>query len=71
MILVLKKLVKNINKYNQQLKLKITLLKEDGTEWMTFNGIVSKTDDETLGKINTKISNSDFTNAYDVKIEID
>lgn len=63
--------VKNINKYNQQLKLKITLLKEDGTEWMTFNGIVSKTDDETLGKINTKISNSDFTNAYDVKIEID
>ena len=38
---------------------------------MTFNGIVSKTDDETLGKINTKISNSDFTNAYDVKIEID
>ena len=49
----------------------ITLLKEDGTEWMTFNGIVSKTDDETLGKINTKISNSDFTNAYDVKIEID
>ena len=63
--------VKNINKYNQQLKLKITLLKEDGTEWMTFNGIVPKTDDETLGKINTKISNSDFTNAYDVKIEID
>ena len=63
--------VKNINKYKQQLKLKITLLKEDGTEWITFYGIVSKTEDETTGKISTKISNSDFTNAYDVKIEID
>lgn len=63
--------VKNINKYNQQLKLKITLLKEDGTEWITFYGIVSKTEDETTGKISTKISNSDFTNAYDLKITIE
>ena len=63
--------VKNINKYKQQLKLKITLLKEDGTEWITFYGIVSKTEDETTGKISTKISNSDFTNAYDLKITIE
>ena len=63
--------VKSTSKLNGETKLNISLLKEDGSTWITFHGIVSKTDDETIGKINTKISNSDFTNAYDLKITIE
>lgn len=63
--------VKSTSKLIEETKLNISLLKEDGSIWITFHGVISKIDDDTTGKINTKISDSDFTNAYDVKIEID
>lgn len=63
--------VKSTNKLSEGTKLSINLLKEDGSIWITFNGVVSKTDSETTGKINTKISDYDFTNAYDLKITIE
>lgn len=62
--------VKSTSKIKEETRLSITLLKEDGSTWITFDVIVSKTNDETVGKINTKISDSDFTNAYDLKITI-
>ena len=63
--------VKSTGKIHEEIKLKITLLKEDGNEWITFYGFVSKADNGTIGKINIKISDADFTNAYDLKIDIE
>lgn len=63
--------VKSTSKLSGETKLSISLLKEDGSIWITFEGIVSKTNDENIGKINLKISDADFTNAYDLKIDIE
>lgn len=62
--------VKSTIQLNKETKLSISLIKEDGSRWITFNDIVLKTNDENIGKINLKISDADFTNAYDLKIDI-
>lgn len=60
--------VKSTSKIEDNTTLEFRFLKEDGSELISLFVVVLNTNDETVGKIDTKLSNLDITGAYDLKI---
>lgn len=62
--------VQSQTKIQENMKIKVSLIKDDGTEWISVDSFVSKTENAYVGKIKSKICDFDFTNANDIKFEL-